>query len=333
MNKSGLVSVIIPVYNCEKYLEKCLSSVIAQVYNRLEIIVINDGSTDNSGKIIRRYADRYANILVIDQKNSGVSVARNNGIEKASGEYLLFLDGDDYIGESYIKNLIEAAQKNASDLVICGCTMVDITGKVLMELSPGTYKRGEQEEWAYRLSSACSHLYKSQIWINSGIKFAKGVRGEDIPIDLYFNYICSNIVIVPERGYYYVQHEDSAMGAARGLQNFPLPLEAICEVLDKLSDVKEANSHEFLEYGVFKVLAMFLFDLGRGANWQVIRELCYETESIVSQYFPNYRRNEKFRWNSHINMPYPVKGATWLLVKLLRLHLLIPFMWIYCRVT
>lgn len=333
MKNSGLVSIIIPVYNCEKYLDKCLSSVIAQSYQKLEIIVINDGSNDNSGKMIQEYADNYANILPINQANSGVSAARNNGIEKASGEYLLFVDGDDYLETEYIKKLVEAAQRNASDLVICGCTMVDSEGKVIRELIPEKYKKGEQEEWAYRLSSVCSHLYRRKVWIESGIKFAEGVRGEDIPVDLYFNYTCNNIAVIPEGGYYYVQHKDSAMGAARGLQNFQLPLKAIREVLDRICDMKEGNSREFLEYGVLKALAMFLFDLGRGASWQVVRELCLETENIVFEYFPDYRRNEKLRWNSRINMPISVKGATWLLAKLLRLHLLSPFMWIYCRVT
>lgn len=141
MKNSGLVSIIIPVYNCEKYLDKCLSSVIAQSYQKLEIIVINDGSNDNSGKMIQEYADNYANILPINQANSGVSAARNNGIEKASGEYLLFVDGDDYLETEYIKKLVEAAQRNASDLVICGCTMVDSEGKVIRELIPEKYKK------------------------------------------------------------------------------------------------------------------------------------------------------------------------------------------------
>jgi Glycosyltransferases involved in cell wall biogenesis len=141
VEKSGLVSIIIPVYNCEKYLDKCLGSVIAQSYRKLEIIVINDGSKDNSGQIIQEYADNYANILPINQTNSGVSAARNNGIEKASGEYLLFVDGDDYLEAEYVKKLVEAAQKNASDLVICGCTMVDQEGKVIRELIPEKYKK------------------------------------------------------------------------------------------------------------------------------------------------------------------------------------------------
>lgn len=333
MSKSGLVSIIIPVFNCEKYLERCLNSLVTQSYGNFEAIVINDGSTDNSGNIIREYADKYNNFLIISQPNSGVSAARNIGVKKASGEYLLFVDGDDYLSEEYLRILVEAAVRETSDLVICGCTIVDQDGRIIKELIPGAYKKEEQEEWAYRLSSVCSHLYRRRLWIDSGIKFAEGVRGEDVPIDIYFNYTCSNIVMLQESGYFYVQHKDSAMGSARGLQNFQLPLDALQDTLDKLCNMKAGNSHEFLEYGVLKALAMFHFDLGRGASWHVIRELCQQTEKIVLQYFPNFKKNEKLRWNSHIDMPFRVKGATWLLTKLLQLHLLTPFMWVYCKVT
>ena len=91
--------------------------------------------------------------------------------------------------------------------------------------------------------SVCSHLYRRQVWIESGVKFAEGVRGEDIPVDLYFNYTCNNIVIIQESGYYYVQHKDSAMGVAHGLQDFQLPLKAIREILDRICDRKEANTN------------------------------------------------------------------------------------------
>ncbi len=333
MRESGRVSVIIPVYNCGRYLEKCLSSVMAQSYQRLEVIIVNDGSTDDSANIIGKYAATYANVVVIEQENKGVSAARNRGVESACGEYLLFLDGDDYIGSNYVKTLIEAAQRYASDLVICGCTMVDTEENVIQELIPGTYKRGEQEEWAYRLSSVCSHLYRREMWMDADIRFAEGVRGEDIPIDLFFNFTCSNIVMIPEGQYYYVQHKDSAMGNFRGLRSFQLPIRAIEEVLERLTHIKQGNSRAFLEYGVMKVFAMFLFDLGRGADREAVRELCRETEDMVRRYFPSYRQNAMFRWNSHIDMPFTVKGAVWLLVKLLKLHMLYPFMWIYCRVT
>lgn len=333
MSELCLVSVIIPVYNCSAYLEKCLQSVIAQSYGNVEIIVINDGSTDGSGDIIRRYADANSNLQVIEQDNMGVSEARNRGVDKAQGEYMLFVDGDDYIGADYVRSLVEAAENHASDLVICGCTMVDQEGREIQRIVPDGYEREAYEEWAYRLSSVCSHLYRRKAWVDAGIQFAIGVRGEDLPIALFFNYTCRNIVVIPEAAYYYVQHSDSAMGHSRGLRNFRLPMEAIRETLEKISGIEEHNSHEFLEYGVLKALAMFLFDLGRGASWPVAEKLCRESEDIINTFFPEYKKNQNCRWSSNINMPLTVKGAVWLLVRLVQLHMLKPFMWIYCRLT
>lgn len=333
MNELGLVSVIIPVYNCGIYLEKCLQSVTAQSYKNIEIIVINDGSTDDSGDIIRKYADSCSNLLAIEQANMGVSEARNKGVDKAQGEYILFVDGDDYIGTDYVSSLVEAAENNASDLVICGCTMVDNAGGEIQRIVPDGYERGTQEEWAYRLSSVCSRLYRKKAWTDAGIQFAIGVRGEDLPIALFFNYTCRSIVVIPEASYYYVQHSDSAMGNFRGLQSFKLPMGAMRETLEKIYNIDQHNSHEFLEYGVLKALAMFLFDLGRGADWQVIKQLCQDSGDIIHKFFPEYRKNPLYRWNSHINMPFTVKGAVWLLVCLMRLHILKPFMWIYCKLT
>lgn len=333
MNEDRLVSVIIPVYNCSVYLEKCLHSVLSQSYQNIEVIVVNDGSTDDSGEVIKKYADAYANILMIEQCNLGVSAARNKGIEMAGGEYLLFLDGDDYIGKDYVRSLVQAARANDSDLVICGCTLVDPEGKVIRKLIPEGYEKGKREEWAYHLSSAWSRLYRKKVWTDSEMKFATGVRGEDIPIALFFNYTCSNIVVIPECEYYYVQHQDSAMGTARGLESFQLPLKAIREVLERTCNVKESNSRAFFAYGVIKALAMFLFDLGRGASWQVVKWICQETEDMILQYFPEYKTNRKCRWNAQKNMPLAVKGGVWLLVQLMRFHMLRPFMWIYCRLT
>lgn len=332
MNEVKLVSIIIPVYNCGTYLEKCLNSVKKQSYQCIEIIVVNDGSTDESSDILNGYA-QDDDVVVIDQENQGVSAARNRGIECAKGEYLLFLDGDDYIGENYVRTLLEAAEKNKADMVICGCTMVDVEGRVIRRLVPEGYKRDTQEEWAYRLSSVCSHLYRKKAWIESGIKFATGVRGEDLPVALFFNYTCRSIVTLQTAEYYYVQHSDSAMGRAHGLRSFQLPMEAVRDVIDKVRDIEIHNSREFLEYGVLKAFAMFLFDLGRGADWQIIGSLCRKTEDIVFKYFPEYWKNPKYRWKSGIDMPFEVKGAVWLLVRLMQFHVLKPFMWLYCRIT
>ena len=113
-----MISVIIPVYNVEKYLRDCLNSVINQTYKDLEIICINDGSKDNSLSILEEYAKKDKRIIIINKENAGVSAARNDGIEKSTGEYLFCLDSDDYIDKDFLEVFYNNAKQNNSDLVI-----------------------------------------------------------------------------------------------------------------------------------------------------------------------------------------------------------------------
>lgn len=113
-----MITVIIPIYNLSKYLRNCLESVINQTYKDLEIICINDGSTDDSFAILEEYKEKDDRIILIDKKNEGVSAARNEGIEKANGEYLFCIDGDDYIDEDFFEKFYNNAKKNDSDLVV-----------------------------------------------------------------------------------------------------------------------------------------------------------------------------------------------------------------------
>ena len=106
------VSVIIPIYNAEKFLSLCLESIINQTYKNLEIVLVNDGSLDNSIEICRQYAERDNRIKIIDDKNRGVSYARNKGIEKATGQYILFIDSDDIVKKNYIDILVKKINKN-----------------------------------------------------------------------------------------------------------------------------------------------------------------------------------------------------------------------------
>lgn len=111
------ITVIIPVYNVENYLERCLKSILYNTYTNLEIICVNDGSTDNSKKILEDYSKRDKRVVVINKKNAGVSSARNAGIKIATGEYIAFVDSDDWIHEKYFEYLIRGI--DTADLVIC----------------------------------------------------------------------------------------------------------------------------------------------------------------------------------------------------------------------
>ena len=114
------VSIIIPIYNVAKFINRCVDSVIAQTYSNIEIILVDDESPDNCPEICEQYARRDDRIVVIHKKNGGLSDARNAGIEKASGDYIFFLDSDDYVEINLIERLILEAQNNESDVVICG---------------------------------------------------------------------------------------------------------------------------------------------------------------------------------------------------------------------
>lgn len=113
------ISVIVPVYNVEKYLPQCLDSVINQTFRDIEIICINDGSTDNSGKILEKYAQKDARIKIITQKNQGLSVARNNGMAQAAGKYISFVDSDDFIHLAFLETLYQAIIQNNYDIAGC----------------------------------------------------------------------------------------------------------------------------------------------------------------------------------------------------------------------
>lgn len=114
------VSIIVPVYNAEKTLCKCLDSLVGQTYRDIEILLINDGSSDNSQKICESYANRFSEVLLINQNNSGPATARNTGINRARGKYLSFVDADDYVESNMIEEMISVAEDNHAEMVICG---------------------------------------------------------------------------------------------------------------------------------------------------------------------------------------------------------------------
>jgi len=114
-----LISIIVPIYNVEIYLEKCLNSIINQTYKNIEILLINDGSSDNSLRICKKYQKKDKRIVLINKKNGGLSSARNAGIDKASGNYLLFIDSDDYIEIDMIEKLYNNIKSNNADISIC----------------------------------------------------------------------------------------------------------------------------------------------------------------------------------------------------------------------
>lgn len=178
MNKEGLISVIVPVYNQEKYLDKCINSILNQTYKDIEIIIINDGSTDTSGEICDNYALRYSNVKVFHQKNQGLSMARNNGLKKANGKYISFIDSDDHIDidmyEVLIKFMIEY------DLDIINCNFHDKSPEFNINGEFAILNKAEAVEKALKeiYITATNKLYKKDILSEN--PFIKGFYYEDV---------------------------------------------------------------------------------------------------------------------------------------------------------
>ena len=253
-----LVSVIVPVYNCDKYLDKCLESITNQSYGKVEILVVNDGSTDNSQNIIDRFKQMDQRIVSLYQNNTGVASARNNALNCAKGKYYLFVDGDDYIGTDYVRDLVECAEKNQSDLVFCGYTLTYPETNRFTEVIPNAYVKDEQEEWAYRISSVCSRLYSSHFWKKNDLKFTneKNARGEDVPIAIFANIMACNIRAIKKADYFYVQHTGSAMHS-KGKVKFLFPYKAFEEMYTKVKNLDLENSKIFYNIGILKYFLLF----------------------------------------------------------------------------
>lgn len=201
-----MISIIVPIYNAEKYIQQCIESLIRQTYTNFEIILIDDGSTDNSPKIINQFQKQYSSIIrSFTQNNSGVSAARNKGIELALGEYITFVDSDDWVDDDYLENLI--SQK--ADLVISGLLLHKSTPSIL-SLSSQSFRLGKNSELFFALLESrliygpCNKLYRTELIQTYEIMFPKSVQyGEDRIFNYQYLKYVENISIVSKPSYHY----------------------------------------------------------------------------------------------------------------------------------
>lgn len=174
MKNNSLISIIIPIYNTSKYLKKCLDSIINQSYQNLEIILIDDGSTDNSGKIADEYAKKDPRTKVFHQKNAGQSAARNLGLKKATGDFISFIDADDYVGKDFISKLLSPYESTGVAITVCGMHYKRIkqSSAANVYISPLRPQRKHETKKAYilyllatdgRMYSSVNKLYNAKI--------------------------------------------------------------------------------------------------------------------------------------------------------------------------
>lgn len=213
--KNPNVSVIIPVYNSERYLRRCIDSVLAQTYKEWSLLLIDDGSKDGSGVICDEYSKKYSNITVYHNINSGPCEARNFGINHAEGEYIVFIDSDDWIGENHIKNMIEVLQKYSYNcFVMQGMTDVWGTIKNQNRLDSGIFDSSDSDDFfkhiqLYRHCGPCCKLFNSTI-LRQTLFNKNIIASEDFDVSLrYLDRFKGKIVVLNTCDYFYEHHSGS----------------------------------------------------------------------------------------------------------------------------
>ena len=212
-----MVSIIIPIFNVEDYLEECIESVLNQTYDNYEVILVNDGSTDRSGEISKKYSEKFNNIYLINQDNKGVAEARNIGIKHSRGEYLYFLDSDDMIQNNMLEVCMNKFKENDIDIVFLGYMLFEgnkileknlmksdkciLTGKEFLKYSSKMMLGRNFQMWDY--------VFKKELWIKNNISFKKGLIFEDTHayIDIFMKNV--NVAIIDEYLYLYRNRKES----------------------------------------------------------------------------------------------------------------------------
>ncbi|WP_367341845.1 glycosyltransferase family 2 protein [Limosilactobacillus sp.] len=216
-NNQPLVSIVVSVYNVSDYLEDCIKSILKQVYKNFELLLVNDGSQDDSGKICRYFSTKDSRIKIIEKVNSGLADVRNVGIRYSSGTYITFVDGDDYVSPFYLSHLVELAQKNNSELVQCNLCLkpqelikeFDFNEKVDLKTSESAFN--DILRFGQFKTYACGKLYSSSLF--EGILYPSGKLMED-SLTTYKLALRSNKVVVTDaKLYYYRQRTGSILNS------------------------------------------------------------------------------------------------------------------------
>lgn len=283
------VSVIVPVYNVDKYLDKCIVSLINQTLDEIEIIIVNDGSTDSSKQIAMSYKEKYPNkIVYLEKQNGGLSDARNYGIPYATGEYIAFLDSDDYVELDMYEKMYNIAQKENSDMVECDFIW-EYPDKTKIDV--GTIYNGKKEMIVNARVVAWNKLIKKSILDEAKIEYPKGLRYEDVEFFYKMVPFYNKVSFVKEPLVHYIQRSNSISNSQNERTK------EIFTVLNNVIEYYKENSlyEEYkteLEYTYARLLlCSSLFRMVKISDKKVRNELLKQTWDNLNNKFPDWKKN------------------------------------------
>ena len=243
-----MISVIVPIFNAEKYLHRCIKRILAQDYTDYELLLIDDGSTDNSGTICDEFAKYDKRVRVFHKKNGGVSSARNLGLDNSIGEYIMFVDSDDYMLPGMLEVMLSTLESKKADLVVCGTT--ETGGGYWRPIADVDYSINQLKEnfvsllHTELLSPPWNKIYKKEI-IGSN-RFCEDISfGEDLLFNIQYLEKCENISFIKESPFYHEKENENSL-VVKFNRNRLLDIEKVWVVVDRFSEDKEGLYSKYL---------------------------------------------------------------------------------------
>lgn len=337
----GLVSIVLPIYNVEKYLDRCIESVVRQTYSNLEIILVDDGSPDGCPQKCDEWAKRDKRIKVIHKNNAGLGYARNTGIENASGEYICFFDSDDYIEVNTIEKAYEAAKRDNADICIFGFSTVDKNGDVTSTIIPKTKSQkyvGEKVLTAFLPDliswnpdngvatdlrmSAWTAIYSMKLIQRNSWRFVseREIISEDVYslLDLYRD--VKTVVVIPEAFYFYCENETSLTHSYKKdrynrIKYFYEACIDKCDQLEYSKEVKRRMAYPFTANSIAAMKMITSSDLSNNEKKKMIGNIVYDEtmQNVVHQM--NLKRESITRKILFFSIKYKMAGLCYWLIK------------------
>lgn len=283
--KTPTVSVIVPVYNAEKYVSVCMDSILAQTYTDFEVLCFNDGSSDGSLKILRDYEKKDKRVKVIDQKNMGVAKTRNKAVGQARGEFVAFMDNDDFVDSDYLERLLP---RKGEDVVISGYRRPDQDGIIKTEV------RLDNEYWSrFVVVAPWAKIYRKDFIVKNKLEFLDNNIGEDVYFNLLAMLTARNVRVLDYVGYNWFINDKSVSNTKQrtfdGLDVMFL-LDSCYEQLDKRNILKD--NYDVVELYFYRYIVWFLLFASKGQNRRMIGEKYDELFVWLEERFPNYKNNK-----------------------------------------
>lgn len=286
------ISVIVPIYNAEKYLNKCVDSLINQTKKELEFILVNDGSTDKTEEIIKSYKD--SRIKYFKNKNQGIGKTRNFGIEKATGKYIMFLDSDDYLKNNACEILYKSVEKTDADLAICDFYKIYDSGvkeKIkLLSFKPTTLRKTPSLVNEINLAP-WNKLYKKELITKNKIKFVENLKYEDAPFVIEAFSKAGKIIKVDEYLNYYLIHGNSET-TVRDKRCFD-----ILKIIDLIrkNTKNEAYLQEEINKLTVRIITNYTIQQRNQKDKNVGLDFIDEAFSYLEKEVPDYKNNKYFK--------------------------------------